>query len=203
MSLFNKISDTFLWSKTVSRAAAVVVGRGWARVGSMPPAGMGPSGEQDTTGQGLVELVVFSQRLVCIPRISRGQTYVPWVQSSKGLCRAEPLRYLLSEMRSSAGDGGKADGGGGGGTTDTNPSPRSSVRFSWQGATRGREPSLRARGVRHHHHINNERAAPSKLFAPALARAQNAEKVREPHPKQPQGEHCDAWSVLCQADDPK
>lgn len=84
----------------------------------------------------------------------------------------------------------------------TDPSPRSGVCFSWQGATGGREPSLRTPGVRHHHHINNERAAPSKLFAPAPARARNAEEAREPHPKQPQGERCDARPVLRQATGP-
>lgn len=31
-----------------------------------------------------------------------------------------------------------------------------------------REPSLHTGGVRHHHNINNERAEPSKIFAPAL-----------------------------------
>lgn len=110
------------------------------------------------------------------------------------LCRAEQLLYLPSEMQSGAGDGRKADGGGNG----TDPSPRNGVRFSWQGATGGREPSLCTHGVRHHHHINNERAAPSKLFAPAPARAQNAEEVREPHPKQLQGERlrCPAGPLL-------
>lgn len=94
---------------------------------------------------------------------------------------AGPNHSIIYHWRCSAGDSGKAAGEG------TDPSSRSSVRFSWQGSTGGREPSLRTRGVRHHHHINNERAAPSKLFAPALKRAQNAEEVREPHPKQPWG----------------
>lgn len=102
----------------------------------------------------------------------------------EGLSRAEQLLYLPSEMQSGAGDGRKADGGG----TGPTPPRGTALRFSWQGATGGREPSLCTHGVRHHHHINNERAAPSKLFAPAPARAQNAEEVREPHPKQLQGE---------------
>jgi len=38
---------------------------------------------------------------------------------------------------------------------------------AWTRAIGAREPSLHTGGVRHHHHINNERAAPSKIFAPA------------------------------------
>lgn len=55
------------------------MGNGWARVGSVPPAGMGPSGEQNSTRTGLSgtlsPLVVSSQHLVCIPRILRGQSW--------------------------------------------------------------------------------------------------------------------------------
>lgn len=55
------------------------MGNGWARVGSVPPAGMGPCGEQNITRTGLSgtlsPLVVFSQHLVCIPRIFRGQSW--------------------------------------------------------------------------------------------------------------------------------
>lgn len=47
------------------------------------------------------------------------------------------------------------------------PPPRVTARFPWPRAIRAGEPSLHTHGVRHHHNINNERAAPSKIFAPA------------------------------------
>lgn len=77
------------------------------------------------------------------------------------------------------------------------PSPPPGTACAFLGREpREAEPSLHTHGVRHHHHINNERAAPSKLFVPAPARAQNAEEAREPHPKQPWGERRGARMVL-------
>lgn len=88
-------------------------------------------------------------------------------------------------------DWGKGWGGG-------TPSPPPGTACAFLGREPGEaEPSLHTHGVRHHHHINNERAAPSKLFVPAPARAQNAEEEREPHPKQPWESPDGPLLVLC------
>lgn len=186
------------------QTAAVVAGRGWARVGSMPPAGMGPSGEQDTTRQGLV--VLYPPRIqpalglhpqdITAPEPARG----PMSHGSNPASGCAGQKHsIIYHLRRGAvlGMGERLMGGG-----DRPLSEEQRACFSWQVTIGGREPSLRTHGVRHHHHINNERAAPSKLFAPAPARAQNAEEAREPHPKQPRGERCDARPVLCWAADP-
>lgn len=167
-----------------------VSGRGWARVSSVPAVGTGHSREWDTTGQGPVALYppcCVQPHLVCIPRVPGARagesTDVPWVQPKEGRCRAG-----LSETRSSAGAGERLGG--------TPSSPLGTACAFLGREPREAEPSLHTQGVRHHHHINNERAAPSKLFVPAPARAQNAEEAREPHPKQPWGERRGARMVL-------
>lgn len=174
-----------LWSETVSSGGdGQGLGLGWlcasCRDGTLQRVGHHETGFGDTLTPSLCsDSTCLHHQDITGPEPARRPLSHG---SNPAKCCAGLNHSIIYHWRWSAGDGGKAAGEG------TDPSSRSSVRFSWQGSTGGREPSLRTRGVRHHHHINNERAAPSKLFAPALKRAQNAEEVREPHPKQPWGE---------------